>query len=199
MNWLDCVDEKDMIKFAQVNFNIVKFENVKKATHPKYGAYFTFCGWDEEGNYINPIYLGQYGPIYSNGGYAEPMDNLQENVFDDFNALIHATGDVRQVYIKWIEMVAGANETEYDENDNSYIEALEDGTSAYIRQVKQELLAQMDKTVSEEKYYAADFLGDLEVMGLYDIELDNGEWDRPNWFGKRNTEAQDLGDNAPIK
>ena len=30
-------------------------------------------------------------------------------------------------------------------------------------------------------------------------QLDNGEWDRPNWFGKRNTEAQDLGDNAPIK
>ncbi len=185
-NWLDNVDEKAMRNFAHIYYDIFKFNSVKKATHPKYGTYFTFCGWENGTNkYINPIYLGQFGPLYSKGGYLSPMENLREDVGDDFTALLHATGDLKHAYLKWIEMIAKANEDVFDEESNSYIEALEESIVRHIEETKKQLDAQTTRIIKERKSQAVDLLGDLEAKGLYDQELNNGSWDRPNRFGKR--------------
>ena len=168
-NWLDNVDNATKVECIKKCFTDVMCKN---SSPESYGSYFAFRGSLPDGTgSVNDktFYLGQYGPITRTGferGILHGTFGEITNPEDDFRTLLSATGREKVIYIKWINMVAKANEGIVDEQGRTYMEALKDAIKEYIRQTKRNLDADTARIIEEKKAQTSKLLARLEEEAI---------------------------------
>lgn len=161
-NWLEPVSKKDVASFAYKHMNLEKVMVLDEADDMCYGKFYRVggftnepivTGWGRANNYMNPIALGQFGPL--------DVDEYGETTVDDVKQLFSENENLINIYLAWVAMVAEKNKGRKI-NGKTYTESFSEACNSQIDLQKTAQIRTVEREAAEKKNCVKTFVGELE-------------------------------------
>lgn len=160
-NWLSPVSKEDVAAFAFKHMNLERIMVLEEAEDINYGKFFRvggftnepiITGWGRTNNYMNPVELGQYGPL--------DVDPYGETTIDDVKQLFSGNESLINVYLAWVSMVAEKNAGKKIDG-STYTESFSNVCNAQIDLQKTAQVRTAEREAEEKKSCVRDFVSGL--------------------------------------
>lgn len=159
--WLEPVSKKDVAEFAHKHMNIEKITSLVESEDFNYGKFFEVGGftnepimsaWGKTNTYVNPIALGQYGPI--------DADEYKETTVDDLRKLFGEDQNLVNIYLAWVMLVAEKNAGRQIDG-KTYLESFSNACNAHIDLVKTAEIRAVENVADEKKKCVSAFVNQI--------------------------------------
>lgn len=150
-NWLSPVSKEDVSAFAFKHMNLERIMVLEEAEDINYGKFFRvggftnepiITGWGRANNYMNPIALGQYGPL--------DVDEYGETTVDDVKQLFSDNENLINIYLAWVAMVSEKNKGRKLDG-KEYVESFSNTCNAHIDLQKAAQVRAAEREAAEKK------------------------------------------------
>ena len=160
-NWLEPVSKKDVAEFAHKHINLEKITTLEESEDLSYGKFFEVGGftnepiisaWGKTNTYVNPIALGQYGPI--------DADEYKETTVDDLRQLFGGDEELINIYLSWVMLVAEKNAGRQIDG-KTYLESFSNACNSHIDLVKTAEIRAVENEADEKKKCVSAFVSQV--------------------------------------
>ena len=160
-NWLKPVSEEDVAEFAHKHMNLERIMVLEEAEDINYGKFFRvggftndpiISGWGRASKYMNPVALGEYGPL--------DVDPYGETTVDDIKQLFANDANMINTYLAWVAFVSGKNQGRKIDG-KTYTESFSNICNAHIDLQRTAQMRTIDREAAEKKACVKELVGQL--------------------------------------
>ena len=161
-SWLKPVSKDDVTSFAHNQMNLDKIMVLEEVQDENYGKFFrvggfaaepVVSGWGRANKYMNPVALGEYGPL--------DVDPYGETTIDDMKQLFSGDENLINIYLAWVAFVADKNQGRKIDG-KTYTESFSNACTAQIDLEKTAQIRKVEREANEKKECVKTFVGQLE-------------------------------------
>lgn len=161
--WLKPISKNDVASFAHRHMNLEKIMVLEESEDENYGKFFqvggfsnepVISGWGKANKYINPIALGEYGPL--------DVDPYGETTVDDIKKLFSEDEDLINIYLAWIAFVSEKNQGRMIDG-KTYTQSFSNACNAQIDLQTTAQIRTIEREAAEKKNCVKTFVSQLET------------------------------------
>ena len=162
-NWLKPISKEDVAKFAYQNMNLEQIMMLNESEEENYGKFFQVGGftnehvggWGSANKYLNPIALGEYGPL--------DVDPYAETTVDDIKQLFSGNENLISIYLAWVAFVSSKNKGRMIDG-KTYEECFSNACNDYIDLLRKSQIGEIERKANEKRSCVKSFVGQLNSV-----------------------------------
>ena len=160
-SWLKPVSKDDVTSFAHNQMNLDKIMVLEEVQDENYGKFFrvggfaaepVVAGWGRANKYMNPVALGEYGPL--------DVDPYGETTIDDMKQLFSGDENLINIYLAWVAFVDAKNQGRKIDG-KTYTEGFSNACTAQIDLEKTAQIRKVEREANEKKECVKTFVNQL--------------------------------------